>query len=897
MDTSDAGETILKSIRIRAVHQDSTERLPSMVGRSPWPTIPSQRPLRRDAPDQVVSRLPYSYEEINQPVKASRRRGHGFRLTARFRWAAALLLLPLLGLAAVSATGLVVSANASAALDHAQQLNGELGSLDEDVQHFGLTALDVLIGHGADDLGAMAATQKQVDADFAVLARATGFTPAQEKALPLVAGAWSATISNRDAIRRLGNSIQVNAAAANLLEDALDVDERSLSSSVVAVEGLGTAHVAGLRQERDGAVLASALAVGLALLIGIAIAIWSSRRLAQSVLRPLGILRTATSRLAAGDRSFRIGSGNGDEIAELGNAFDRMAGQLEQEHDAVRARERRLVALVENANDGIVVISAAGAIEFATPSFREYVNSEGRAARFADIVHPDDIARVTAAWLEGLSLSDGSTLEVKTRLKHRDGSWHHVWAKMTNRLIDAGVSGMVINITDVSERHEYEEQLAFQARHDPLTGLANRGLFRERLERLAATIGSASATSVLYIDLDDFKRINDTLGHQAGDDLLLAIGERLVTSVRPEDLVARLGSDEFAILLDSADERMAVAAARRILGALQRPLTLGGRDVLPRASIGIASTEPGGTGDSLLGDADLAMYFAKRNGKAQYRLFSPEMRSDLIDRLQLGEDLRAAIESGSIEVNYQPIIDMQSGTIAGAETLARWHHPTRGWIGPAVFIALAEELNLVDRIDAFVLRQACTQGRAWVDAGLPRLRIAVNLSGSNLTNPDLVANVAATLADSGFPAANLELELTEGVVIAESGGALATLDGLKALGLRLAIDDFGTGYSALSRLRTLPFDTLKVDKIFVDELDAVHPGSTLAESILDMARVLGLEVVAEGVETSRQADFLRSHGCDFAQGYLFSRPVGVARFEALLEAGGPRMGVIEPAVA
>jgi diguanylate cyclase (GGDEF)-like protein/PAS domain S-box-containing protein len=474
----------------------------------------------------------------------------------------------------------------------------------------------------------------------------------------------------------------MDAAAANLLEDAIDVDERTVTSRVAAVEQLGAAHVAGLRQERDGAVLASAIAVGLALMIGISIAIWLSSRLAQSVLRPLRILRTATSRLAAGDRSVRIANGSGDEIAELGDAFDSMAGQLEQEQEAVRARERRLVALVENANDGIVVISATGAIEFATPSFREYVDSEGRAARFADIVHPDDIERVTAARLEGLSLSDGSTLEVKTRLKHRDGSWHHVWAKITNRLVDAGVSGMVINITDVSERHEYEEQLAFQARHDPLTGLANRALFRERLERLAATTGSASVASVLYIDLDDFKRINDTLGHQAGDDLRLAIGERLVTSVRPLDLVARLGSDEFAILIDSADGHMAVAAAKRILGALQRPLTLGGRDVFPRASIGIASTAPGGVGDSLFGDADLAMYFAKRNGKAQYRVFSPEMRSDLIDRLQLGEDLRAVIESGSIEVNYQPIIDMRSGAIVGAETLALASSDQRGGSAP-----------------------------------------------------------------------------------------------------------------------------------------------------------------------------------------------------------------------
>ena len=279
------------------------------------------------------------------------------------------------------------------------------------------------------------------------------------------------------------------------------------------------------------------------------------------------------------------------------------------------------------------------------------------------------------------------------------------------------------------------------------------------------------------------------------------------------------------------------------------------------------------------------MYFAKRKGKAQYQVFSPELRTDLLDRLQLGEDLRAAIASGGIEVNYQPIVDMHSGSIVRAEALARWRHPTRGWVPPAVFNPLAEELNLVQRVDALVLRQACTQGRAWADAGLPAVRIAVNLSGSNLDSPDLVASVARTLEETGFSPANLELELTEGVVIAESDGVRATLERLKGLGLHLAIDDFGTGYSALSRLRVLPFDTLKVDKVFVDELADANPGSTLAESILDMARVLGLNVVAEGVETPMQADFLRRHGCDFAQGYLFSRPIEPAAFAALLVAG------------
>jgi EAL domain-containing protein (putative c-di-GMP-specific phosphodiesterase class I) len=309
--------------------------------------------------------------------------------------------------------------------------------------------------------------------------------------------------------------------------------------------------------------------------------------------------------------------------------------------------------------------------------------------------------------------------------------------------------------------------------------------------------------------------------------------------------------------------------------------------VAPRASVGIASAAPGtASPETLLADADLAMYFAKRQGKAQFRVFSSAMRTDLRDRLQLGEDLRGAIDSGSIEVHYQPIIDMQSGSIVGAEALARWNHPTRGWVGPAEFIPLAEELNIAGRIDALILRQACKQGRAWADAGLPRMRMAVNLSGTNLDNPDLVTTVARTLEETGFSAANLELELTEGVVIAESEGAAATLENLKALGLRLAIDDFGTGYSALSRLRALPFDTLKVDKVFVDELAAANPGSTLADTILDMARVLGLKVVAEGVETSLQADFLRRRGCDFAQGYLFSRAVEARVFEALLIEGG-----------
>jgi diguanylate cyclase (GGDEF)-like protein/PAS domain S-box-containing protein len=811
----------------------------------------------------------------------------GRRLRARFRWAALLMLLPLMGLAGVSGAGLVVSTKASAALDTAQQVSASVSAVDEDVQHFGLVALDVVIGRGVDDLSAMNASEKQVDSDFEALETAPGLTAAQAQALPGLTSQWNGTAVDRAAIRSVGISAVVNPATASTLEDALDADVTSVTRRVLALETIGDAHVAGLRQQRDAAVRTSAIAVVLALMLGLAIALWLSSRLAQSVLRPLTALRQATARLAAGDLRHRVAAVGRDEIAELGQAFDNLADQLDTERDAVQSRERRLAALVENVGDGILVIDASREIVFATPSFREYLDIDGVATtRLTNIVHPDDLERIGEAWNRGVAGGDGFTFEVEARLKHGDGSWHHVWARVTNRFGDAAVAGMVINVSDVSERHDYEQQLTFQALHDSLTGLANRDLFTQRLEASATLAGHQRVNSVLCLDIDDFKRINETLGHQAGDAFLVAIAERLVASVRPSDTVARLGGDEYAILLDGKDAGEAMAATERLISSVQRPLVLDGKDVAPRVSIGIASATVGVGPQTLLADADLAMYFAKRAGKARFQVFAPEMRSELLDRLQLGEDLRAAIESGDINVNYQPIVELATGSIVGAEALARWRHPTRGWVGPMVFIALAEELNLVERIDALVLREACTQGRTWADAGLPVTRMAVNLSGSNLARSDLVASVAGILEETGFSAANLELELTEGVVIAESESVLATLKDLKSLGLHLAIDDFGTGYSALSRLRVLPFDTLKVDKVFVDELASADPGSTLAESILDMARVLRLKVVAEGVETPLQADFLRRRGCDFAQGYLFSRAVDASAFEALLAQGG-----------
>ena len=389
---------------------------------------------------------------------------------------------------------------------------------------------------------------------------------------------------------------------------------------------------------------------------------------------------------------------------------------------------------------------------------------------------------------------------------------------------------------------------------------------------------------MLFLDCDDFKRVNDTFGHAAGDQYLVEVSGRFVASVRPEDTVARLGGDEFAILLESTGVAGAILAAQRIVGALGPPIIIEGKAVHPSASIGVASGQLGALHpETLLADADLAMYFAKRAGKGGYRVFAEEMRTELVDRLELGEDLRQAIESTALQVEYQPIIDLQTGSIVGAEALARWDHPSRGWVGPDTFIPLAEELGVVERIDQWVLREACTVGRAWIEDGLPEFKMAVNLSGRDLEQADLVEQIARILHETGFPAGQLELELTEGVAINESSGAQETLEALQSLGVHLAIDDFGTGYSALSRLRSLPFDRLKVDKAFVDDIDRVHRGAMLVDTILEMAHVLGLDVVAEGVETTSQLDYLKERGCQFAQGFLFGRPMGPAALTTLLK--------------
>jgi diguanylate cyclase (GGDEF)-like protein len=451
--------------------------------------------------------------------------------------------------------------------------------------------------------------------------------------------------------------------------------------------------------------------------------------------------------------------------------------------------------------------------------------------------------------------------------------------------IGKNLSFALENFDRADEKNRADQRIQFLATHDDLTRLPNRVMFNQLFERsikLARRDGNKCA--VLFIDLDRFKVINDSLGHSAGDTLLIEVAKRLRNCVRESDVVARLGGDEFVVMLDQISDRDEVAAvARKILAALLLPIILAGHECRTTGSVGIAVfPENGSDSLTLTKNADIAMYLAKEEGKNDFRFFSSEIKSQSIERLMLESDLRHALELDQLTLHYQPKLDVRTGRITGLEALLRWAHPELGDLPPAQFISLAEETGLIIPIGHWVLKTACAQNMAWQRDGLPSISMAVNLSPRQFLDENLLRDIDEVLISTGMPAHLLQLEITESMVMQNVDRAVKLLDQIQSRGVRLAIDDFGTGYSSMSLMKQFPIDTIKIDRSFVRDLENSSEDRAIAKAIISMGKALGLTVVAEGVETVEQDAFLRGHECDELQGYLFSRPIPAEAIALLL---------------
>jgi diguanylate cyclase (GGDEF)-like protein/PAS domain S-box-containing protein len=459
------------------------------------------------------------------------------------------------------------------------------------------------------------------------------------------------------------------------------------------------------------------------------------------------------------------------------------------------------------------------------------------------------------------------------------------------------VTGAVIVCSDVSAARAMTMQMAHSAQHDFLTGLPNRMLFNDRVSQaIILAPRHAKKVAVLFLDLDGFKHINDSLGHPIGDKLLQSIASRLVHCVRGSDTVSRQGGDEFVVLLSEVEHSEdAAIAARKMLQTVAEPHSIDQHDLHVTTSIGLSVfPDDGHDAETLIKNADTAMYQAKENGRQSYQFFKPAMNVRAVERQSIEESLRRALERGEFALHYQPKVNLRTGEITGAEALIRWTHPARGLVSPAQFVPVAEDCGLIVPIGNWVLREACKQARAWLDAGLPLGTMAVNISAMEFRHDNFLESVFAILGETGLDPKSLELELTESVLMKRAESAASVLQTLKAKGVQVAVDDFGTGYSSLSYLRKFPVDALKIDQSFVREITIVPDDTSIVTAIISMARSLKLRVVAEGVEKLEELEFLQTHQCEEAQGYYFSRPVPPEQFAKLLKTGNPVAAVYVP---
>ncbi|MDQ1599333.1 MAG: hypothetical protein QOD68_807 [Actinomycetota bacterium] len=554
----------------------------------------------------------------------------------------------------------------------------------------------------------------------------------------------------------------------------------------------------------------------------------------------------------------------------------------------IGTREKWFRSLVQNSSDVITVVDVRGVVRYLTPSIMPILGHDPKllvGTRFTALLRPGDGRRLDAA-LATAARSPGRPITLDFPIWTKSGAWCDTETTVTSLVHDPDIRGLVLNTRDISERRRLEEQLTLQAYSDGLTGLANRSLFRSKVETALKVALARAEVGVLFLDLDGFKAVNDAQGHHVGDELLGIVAKRLTNSVRPGDLVARLGGDEFAILVTGPDaEEGAIWAAERVRRALSAPFVLDGRELALGASTGIAISDTGEeTADQLLRNADLAMYRAKSRRDQSFVRFEAQMHDALLARMKAESDLRQAVTRGDLVMYYQPVVELSSRTVIGVEALVRWKHHERGIISPADFIDLAEETGLVGEIGRWALEESCRQGARWQKHAGPggHFKMAVNVSARQF-DATLPRQVRDILSSTGLPGAALTLEMTESVLMERTDEVVELLRRMKTLGLKVAVDDFGTGYSSLSYLSRFPVDILKIDKSFVQHLGNDSGKGELVQTIVRLGESLRLDTVAEGIETTAQCEALTAMGCIFGQGYLFSRPLPPEDIDALLE--------------
>ena len=556
--------------------------------------------------------------------------------------------------------------------------------------------------------------------------------------------------------------------------------------------------------------------------------------------------------------------------------------------------EIRYRRLVEEAPEIVVVLDPDLVVRYASPAVGRLLGLDPRGVAgnaLSVFLHPEDGARAQDVFAASGSPGCGPgrpSSSCELRVRHADGSWRWFEAVAVDLLDDAGVGGVAVYLHDVTGRRKLGDQLAYRAFHDLLTGLPNRALFEDRLDHaLARAERYREPVTVLFVDLDDFKAVNDTFGHGVGDALLVAVGRRLEAALRPGDTVSRLGGDEFAVLLEGGDEPMGVARTmERLARALKEPVAVGDHTLFVTSSIGGVTGEPGADGvEDLIRKADAAMYRAKRAGKDRFELFREEALEDVRGRIWFEQELKGALERGELEVYFQPGVDLSSGKIVGMEALLRWEYPWRGRVSPAEIVARAEMSGLIGAVGRQVLEKACRQGSFWQQRYPedPPL-VSVNLSARQLRQPGLADDVTVALRNSGLDPANLALEAEEDFSVGDAPHVALTIERLKGLGVRLVADDFGRGRSSLSYLGRFPVDLLKIGRSFVAQLGRDEDGvAKLVGAMIGFARAMGIRTVAAGVETAEQTASLHEMGCEQAQGFYFFEPTPAEAATSLLD--------------